>query len=70
MKMRLEEAIVFVLVRAGRGMTISNLTDIINRESLHIQADGRAVTQEQVYATICRNRGVFCKLNGLISLYM
>ena len=68
MKMRLEEAMVFALVRAGRGMTISCLTEIINRDRLHIRTDGLPVTQAQIYAAISRNRGIFINENAIIHL--
>lgn len=70
MKMRLEDAIVYVLVNAGRGMTTDQLAEQINRQRLHTRVDGRPVTSAQVYACCCRYRAIFAKEGGLIHLCM
>ncbi len=70
MKMRLEDAMVYALVTAGRGMTTTQLAETINEQQLHIRADGRPVTSAQVYAAVCRNRAVFFKEGGIIHLEM
>ena len=68
--MRLEEAMVYVLASSGRGMTTSGLAESINRQRLHLRADGRPVTDRQVYAVVCRNRAVFVNEAGRIWLAM
>ncbi len=70
MKMRLEEAMVLVLARYGRGMTTAQLANIINEQRLHIRADDMPVTEAQIYAAVCRNRAVFIKEAGRILLSM
>lgn len=68
--MRLEDAMVYVLVTNGRGMTTDQMAEIINRERLHVRLDGNPVTSGQVYAVVCRNPGVFAKEGGRILLTM
>ena len=52
--MKMEEAMVYLLVRRNGGMTTSQLADAINRERLHVRKDGKPVTSSQVYAVACR----------------
>ena len=68
--MRLEDAMVYVLATAGRGMTTTQIAEAINRERLHIRVDGNLVTDRQVYAAVCRNPNVFVKDGGRILLAM
>lgn len=70
MKMRLEDAMVYVLATAGRGFTTDQLAQKINEERLHVRADGNPVTSAQIYAVVCRNRTIFCKEGGIIHLCM
>lgn len=70
MKMRLEDAMVYALATAGRGMTTDQIAQKINDERLHIRVDGNPVTSAQVYATVCRNRTIFIKEGGIIHLSM
>lgn len=70
LKMRLEDAIVYVLVTAGCGMTTQRIAEIINQERLHIRVDGRPVTDRQIYAAVCRNPATFVKEGGRILLIM
>ena len=70
MKMRLEDAIVYVLATSGRGMTTDAIADRINRDSLHLRADGNPVSSNQIYAIVCRNQSVFAKEGGRITLLM
>ncbi len=70
LKMRLEDAMVYVLANAGRGMTTQRIADVINRQQLHLRADGQPVTSAQVYAAICRNHSIFVKEGGRILLAM
>lgn len=68
--MRLEDAMVYALVSAGRGLTTDQLADTINEQRLHVRADGRPVTSAQVYATMCRYRSIFFKEGTIIHLAM
>lgn len=43
LKMRLEDAMVYVLATAGYGMTTQRLAEVINNEKLHIRVDGNPV---------------------------
>lgn len=67
-KMRLEEAMVYVLVSEGRGLSLPQITYLINREKLHIRQDGNPVTEEQVWACYFRNRNTFVWEGGIIHL--
>ena len=69
MKMRLEDAMVYALATAGRGMTTDQIAQTINEERLHVRVDGNPVTSAQVYA-VCRNRTIFIKGGGIIHLAM
>lgn len=66
--MRLEEAIVYVMVKRNGGMTTDQIADTINRQGLHLRKDGQPVTGKQVYATICRYPEMFTKEGGRIML--
>lgn len=66
--MRLEEAIVYVIVKRNGGMTTDQKADSINRLRLYLRRDGQPVTSKQVYATICRFPEIFTKESGRIML--
>lgn len=66
--MKIEEAIVFVMVQRNGGMTTHQIADAINRQRLHIRKDGKPVTSAQVYAVICRLPEMFTKEAGRIML--
>lgn len=66
--MRLEEAIVYVMVKRNGGMTTDQIAETINRQGLHLRKDGQPVTSKQVYATICRYPEMFTKEGGRIML--
>ena len=66
--MRIEEAIVYVMVQRNGGMTTDQIADAINRRRLHIRKDGKPVTSSQVYAVICRFPEMFTKEAGRIML--
>ena len=66
--MKLEEAIVYVMVKRNGGMTTDQIADAINRQGLHLRKDGQAVTNNQVYATICRFPEMFTKEAGRVML--
>ena len=66
--MKIEEAIVYVMVQRNGGMTTDQIADAINRQRLHLRKDGQPVTGKQVYATICRFPEMFTKAAGRIML--
>ena len=66
--MKLEEAIVYLLVKRKGGMTTDQIADAINQQGLHRRKDGQPVTSKQVYATICRFPEMFTKEAGRIML--
>ena len=66
--MKLEEAIVYLLVKRNGGMTTDQIADAINQQRLHRRKDGQPVTSKQVYATICRFPEMFAKEAGRIML--
>jgi len=66
--MRIEEAIVYVMVKRNGGMTTNQIADAINRERLYVRKDGQPVTSRQVYAVICQFPGMFIKEAGRIML--
>lgn len=45
--MKLEEAIVYVLVKRNGGMTTDQIAAAINRQRLHLRKDGMPVTSKQ-----------------------
>ena len=67
-KMKIEEAIVYAMVKRNGGMTTDQIADAINRQRLHIRKDGKPVTSAQVYAVICRFPEMFTKEAGRIML--
>ena len=42
--MKIEEAIVYVIVKRNGGMTTDQIADAINRQGLHQRKDGQPVT--------------------------
>ena len=66
--MKIEEAIVYVIVKQNGGMTTDQIAEAINRLGLHRRKDGRPVTGRQVYAVVCRFPGMFTKEAGRIML--
>ena len=62
--MKIEEAIVYAMVKRNGGMTTDQIADAINRQRLHIRKDGKPVTSAQVYAVICRFPEMFTKEAG------
>ena len=66
--MKIEEAIVYVMVQRNGGMTTDQIAEAINRQRLHIRKDGKPVTSAQVYAVVCRFPEVFTKEAGRIML--
>ena len=66
--MKIEEAIVYVIVQRNGGMTTEQIAGAINRQQLHLRKDGKPVTSAQVYAVICRFPEMFVKEAGRIML--
>ncbi len=67
-QMRLEEAMVYVLAGAGRGMSTDAIAATINNYGFHRRRDGLPVSSAQVYAAVMRNPDMFVKEGGLIHL--
>lgn len=70
LKMKLEEAMVYVLATAGRGLTTERIAEEITTRNLYLRADGRPVSSAQIYAAVCRNPTTFTKDGGIIHLIM
>lgn len=66
--MKLEEAIVYVIMKRNGGMTTEQIADAINRQGLHRRKDNQPVTSRQVYAIVCRFPEMFTKEAGRIML--
>lgn len=66
--MKIEEAIVYLLVKRNGGMTTDQIAEAINQQGLHQRKDGQPVTSKQVYAIICRFPSMFTKEAGRIML--
>lgn len=66
--MKLEEAIVYVIMKRNGGMTTEQIADAINRQGLHRRKDNQPVTSRQIYATVCRFPEMFTKEAGRIML--
>lgn len=67
--MKIEEAIVYVMVKRNGGMTTDQIADAINLHGLHQRKDGQPVTSKQVYATICRFPEMFTLKSATIIQY-
>ena len=66
--MKIEEAMVYVMVKRNGSMTTDQIADAINLHGLHQRKDGQPVTSKQVYATICRLPEMFIEGGGRIRL--
>ena len=66
--MKIEEAMVYALANANRGMRTEQLAAVINDRKLHIRKDGKPVTGKQVYAVAMAHPETFVKSDGLIRL--
>lgn len=66
--MKIEEAIVYVIVKRNGGMTTEQIAEAINRQRLYKRKDGQPVTSQQVYAVICCYPSMFTKEAGRIML--
>ena len=68
--MKLEEVIVYVMVKRNGGMTTDQIAQAINSQGLYFRKDGQPVTSKQVYATVCRSPETYTKEAGRIMLMM
>lgn len=66
--MKIEEAIIYVIVKQNGGMTTEQIAEAINRHRLYQRKDGQPVTGKQIYAVICRFPEIFTKEAGRIML--
>lgn len=66
--MKIEEAIVYILISSNRGMTAEQIATAINDRRLHQRKDGMPVSVKQVYASVLRNPQTFCFSEGRIRL--
>ena len=66
--MKIEEAIVYVMVKRNGSMTTDQIADAINRHGLHLRKDGKPVSSAQVYAIVSRHPEMFIKEGGRILL--
>jgi hypothetical protein len=66
--MKIEEAMVYVLASANRGMKTAQIAEIINRKKLHGRKDGLPVSDKQVYAVAMSHPDTFVKSDGMIRL--
>ncbi len=66
--MKIEEAIIYVIVKRNGGMTTEQIAEAINRHRLYQRKDGQPVTGKQIYAVICRFPEIFTKEAGRIML--
>ena len=65
-RMRIEEAIVWLLSTEGRGMTAETLAEQINLRRLHRRRDGQPVGMNQIWAVVFRNPEMFVRDGKLI----
>ena len=67
-RMRIEEAIVWLLSTEGRGMTAETLAEQINLRRLHRRRDGQPVGTSQIWTVVFRNPEMFVRDGKLIRL--
>ena len=66
--MKIEEAILYVLVERNGGLRTTQIAEIINCRKLHVRKDGSPVTSAQVYAVVMHYPDTFVKSEGRIML--
>ena len=66
--MKIEEAILYCIASRNGGMRTEQIADMINSRRLHVRADGKPVTSQQVYAVVMRYPDTFVKAEGRIML--
>ena len=67
-RMKIEEAIVYLLASSGHGMKTEQIAREINHRGLCARADGGPITDKQVYAVIMKHPETFVKSEGRIRL--
>ena len=63
-KMKIEEAIVFVLASSGHGMRTEQIAREINERKLFTRWDNAPVDGKMVYAVVMSHPDTFCKSAG------
>ena len=66
--LKIEEAIVYVLASANRGMRTEQIAAVINEKSLFHRKNNLPVDSKTVYAVIMSHPDIFVKSDGLIRL--
>lgn len=66
--MKIEEAIVYVLATANRGMKTEQIARIINEKGLFTRWDKKPIDGKMVYAVVMSHPDTFVKSEGLIRL--
>lgn len=66
--MKIEEAILTVLVERNGGLTTDQIADVINRRKLFVCKDGHPVSSAFVYRTVMQFPDTFTKAEGRIFL--
>ena len=67
-KMKIEEAIVYVLASSNQGMKTEQIARIINEKGLFTRWDKQPVDGKMVYAVVMSHPDTFCKNEGRIRL--
>ena len=67
-KMKLEEAIVFILANSGHGMKTDQIAREINERGLYQRWDKEPVSEKQVWAVVLSHPETFVKSDGRIRL--
>lgn len=67
-RMKLEEALVYLLASSGHGMKIEQIAREINARGLYVRLDKEPVSVKQVYAVIMSHPETFVKSEGRIRL--
>lgn len=64
--MTLHEAIVKILIEHGKGLSPSQIADILNKTKAYIKGDGSAIASSQISARVNKYPDLFTKQGGLI----
>lgn len=66
--MKIEEAIVYLLVERNGGMTAEQIATDINTRRLHIRKDGQMVSTKQIWWVVNHFKSMFAFTQGRIYL--
>lgn len=69
-RMKLEEAIAFLLANAGCGMRTEHIAREINAQGLFTRWDKEPVSDPQVFACVMSHPCTFVKTQGLVRLLL